>query len=100
MSGNLVSLPFAVNQTLRAQYITTSAAVSSRPPATRSIYLLDWIAYHKALGFEQIFLYTNDNTDRSDELLERLSLSSEIVWIDSRRMHKARGRSGRPITTL
>ena len=84
LSGNLVSLPFAVNQTLRAQYIARERCCIVATARNEGVYLLDWIAYHKALGFEQIFLYTNDNTDRSDELLERLSLSGEIVWIDSR----------------
>jgi len=37
------------------------------------VYLIDWIAYHKAIGFEHIFLYTNNNDDESDILLDILS---------------------------
>jgi hypothetical protein len=43
-------------------------------------YLLDWIAYHRSIGFDHIFLYTNDNTDGSDELLGLLAQAGEITW--------------------
>jgi hypothetical protein len=44
-------------------------------------YLLDWIAYHRSIGFDHIFLYTNDNTDGSDQLLSILSREGVITWI-------------------
>ena len=44
-------------------------------------YLLDWIAYHRAIGFEHFFLYTNDNTDGSDELLAALARHGIITWV-------------------
>jgi len=47
-------------------------------------YLLDWIAHHKAIGFEHIFLYTNDNTDGSDELLSLLARAGVITWLDNK----------------
>jgi hypothetical protein len=43
-------------------------------------YLLDWIAYHRGIGFDHIFLYTNDNSDGSDELLGLLARAGEITW--------------------
>jgi len=46
-------------------------------------YILDWIAYHRSVGFDHIFLYTNNNTDGSDELLALLAKSGEITWIDN-----------------
>ena len=46
-------------------------------------YLLEWIAYQRAIGFEHIFLYTNDNTDGSDELLHMLCHAGIITWFDN-----------------
>ena len=45
-------------------------------------YLLEWIAYHRSIGFDRIVLYTNDNTDGSDDLLGLLADAGEITWID------------------
>lgn len=36
-------------------------------------FLVQWIAHQRAIGVEEIFLYTNDNTDGSDVLLTRLA---------------------------
>ncbi len=44
-------------------------------------YLLDWLAYHRAVGFEHFFLYTNDNDDGSDALLAALANAGVITWI-------------------
>ncbi len=46
-------------------------------------YLLEWIAYHRAIGFEHIFLYTNDNSDGSDDLLRLLAGAGIINWFDN-----------------
>ena len=35
-------------------------------------FLLEWIAYHRAIGFDQFLIYTNDCTDGTDFLLDRL----------------------------
>jgi len=43
-------------------------------------YLTEWIAHHRAIGFEHIFLYTNDNTDGSDDLLQLLADAGIISW--------------------
>ncbi len=45
-------------------------------------YLLEWIAHHRAIGFDHIFLYSNNNTDGSDELLRLLAQAGRITWID------------------
>ncbi len=46
-------------------------------------YLVDWIAYHRAIGFEHIVIYTNDNRDGSDELLDCLSKHGIITWVEN-----------------
>ena len=47
------------------------------------IYLVEWVAYYLALGVEHIFLYSNDNNDGSDMLLDALSKHGFITWIDN-----------------
>jgi len=37
------------------------------------IYLLEWIAFQRAIGLADIFVYTNDNADGSDRLLTVLA---------------------------
>ncbi len=41
-------------------------------------YLLEWIAYHRLLGFDQLVIYSNDCTDGSDELLDALARAKVI----------------------
>lgn len=42
-------------------------------------FLLEWIAFHKVAGFTDIVVYSNDCTDGSDMLLDRLAAAGEIV---------------------
>ncbi len=44
-------------------------------------YLLDWIAYHQSIGFEHLFLYTNDNQDGSDPLLAALAAGGAVTLV-------------------
>jgi hypothetical protein len=46
-------------------------------------YLVDWIAYHRAIGFEHIVIYTNDNRDGSDDLLGLLAKHGIITWVSN-----------------
>jgi glycosyltransferase involved in cell wall biosynthesis len=41
-------------------------------------YLLEWIAYHRALGFDEIIVYENRSTDNSAELLENVAKAGII----------------------
>lgn len=45
------------------------------------IYLLDWLAHHKALGVQEFFIYSNDNDDGSDDLLAELDRNGDITWL-------------------
>ena len=47
------------------------------------VYFLEWLAYHRAIGFEHAFIYTNDNSDGSDGLLEALADAGEITLVRS-----------------
>ncbi|MFD1343483.1 glycosyltransferase family 2 protein [Litorisediminicola beolgyonensis] len=35
-------------------------------------YILEWVAYHRAIGFDDFLIYTNDCEDGTDEILGRL----------------------------
>ena len=48
-------------------------------------YLLDWLSYHRSLGFEHAFVYSNENGDGSDALLALLAQHGEITWIQNAR---------------
>lgn len=45
-------------------------------------YLFDWIAYHKAIGFDRICIVTNDCDDGSNELLGALADNGVIDHFD------------------
>jgi hypothetical protein len=44
-------------------------------------YLLEFVAHYRLLGFDQIFIVTNDNTDRTLELLEPLQVAGFLDYI-------------------
>jgi hypothetical protein len=48
-------------------------------------YLLEWLAYHLSIGFEHVFLYTNDNQDGSDALLGLLARHGVITLVRNER---------------
>jgi len=35
-------------------------------------YIVEWVAYHRAIGVDNFLIYTNDSTDGTDEILGRL----------------------------
>ncbi len=45
------------------------------------IYLLDWIAHHRAIGVEHFFLYSNDNDDASDRMLRSLAEAGIVTYL-------------------
>jgi hypothetical protein len=47
------------------------------------IYIMEWVAHYLALGFEHLFVYTNDNTDGTIELLTALSRHGIVTLIES-----------------
>ena len=47
------------------------------------VYLHEWIAYHKVIGFDDVLVYDNDSTDGSSEMLAELAghgLVTPIPW--------------------
>lgn len=46
-------------------------------------YLLEWIAHYRSIGVEHFFIYSNDNTDGSEALLNALAQAGVITWISN-----------------
>lgn len=44
--------------------------------------LLEWVAWHRLVGFDRIIVFSNDCTDGSDTLLDRLQ---DIGWLEHHR---------------
>lgn len=47
-------------------------------------YILEWLAYHKALGLDYIIVFENDSDDLTDVLLQRLAQLGEIDFVKNR----------------
>ena len=46
------------------------------------LVILEWVAHYRALGFDTLFVYTNDNIDGSDALLLALHDAGiiRLIW--------------------
>ena len=42
-------------------------------------FLLHWIAHHRLIGFDRIVVFTNDCSDGTDALLDRLAVMGEVL---------------------
>ena len=45
--------------------------------------ILEWLAYHRSIGLDTFYVYTNDNTDDSDGLLRILARHGIITLIEN-----------------
>ncbi|MDO5369573.1 glycosyltransferase family 2 protein [Paracoccus sp. (in: a-proteobacteria)] len=57
-----------------AQHFTLFTAVKNEAP-----FLLEWIAYHKVIGFDRIAIVSNPSSDMTNELLDALAGAGEII---------------------
>ncbi|MEW9920210.1 glycosyltransferase family 2 protein [Marimonas sp. MJW-29] len=46
-------------------------------------FLLEWIAYHRAIGFHHFLIYTNDCSDGTTEMLDRLAAMGIVTHVDN-----------------
>lgn len=53
-------------------------------------YILEWVAYHRAMGVDNFLIYTNDCSDGTSELLDRLQ---ELGVLQHRNNDKWKGNS-------
>ncbi|MCU4161321.1 glycosyltransferase family 2 protein [Acidiphilium sp. AL] len=79
--GYPASFPHIVNSFARRAIKPRRSACVVATARNEGIYLVEWIAYHRAIGFEHIFIYSNDNDDGSDKLLEALARNGVITWV-------------------
>ena len=86
-TGLLIPAGLAVHALARRQILPRRTACIIAAARNEGPYLLDWLAYHRAIGFEHVFLYTNENEDGSDELLTLLARAGEITLIENERTH-------------
>lgn len=71
----------------RVQPTRTAAAVVTAK--NEGCYLLECVAHNRAVGFEHVFIYTNDNSDGSDALLDALGRMPFVTVIRNEVGHLA-----------
>jgi len=60
-------------------------------------FLLEWIAYHKAIGFDEIVICSNPSNDGTEELLVALGEAAQVTHIRSLPVH---GRSAQQLASI
>ena len=78
------SMPQVLNYALLLRTKPSRRSAVAAAMRDDGISILEWIAYYRLLGFERIFIYTNDNIDGSDELLFALARAGVITLIWNR----------------
>src|SRR5579883_1900252 len=63
----------AVNLAAMASIAPTFPCALVATARNEGPFLLEWLAHHRAVGLKKIYLYTNDSTDGSTELLTKLA---------------------------
>jgi hypothetical protein len=72
-----------LNSSIRRNIRKTGSSCIVATARNEGVYIVEWVAYHLALGFEKIFLYTNNNQDESLGLLRELHDNGFIELIES-----------------
>ena len=83
LASHSVTLGHGIASAARAEVMPRKLVCIMAAARNEGIYLLDWIAYHRSIGVEDFFIYSNNNDDGSDDLLALLAEHSEITWIDN-----------------
>jgi hypothetical protein len=77
------SIPQCLNYLLRGRIRPRRRSVVLCAMRDDGIYILEWVAHYLALGFDHIVIYTNDNSDGSEELLRLLAAHGIITLIEN-----------------
>jgi hypothetical protein len=48
-------------------------------------YILEWVAYHKNLGFDRIVIYDNESTDSGARVMDALGRAGDHAYSPARR---------------
>lgn len=88
--------PDALTQAAAAPQMVLVSAVKNEAP-----FLLEWIAYHKRIGFTKIVIFSNTSSDGTEELLAALAAAGEIVHhhVDPRQNQSPQGAAVRMFET-
>ncbi len=77
MQNLLPKLP-ALENPLSREKITIVTTVRNEAP-----FLLEWIAYHRSIGVTDFLIYSNDCTDGTVEILDRLQQMGYVTRLDN-----------------
>jgi hypothetical protein len=77
------TIPQCLNYLLLGRLRSSRRSVVLVSMRDDGIYILEWVAHYKALGFDHIIVYTNDNSDGSEELLRLLAAHDVITLIEN-----------------
>jgi hypothetical protein len=83
IKGEYVSFPASCAISVRRAALPRRRAAILATARNEGLYILDWLAHHRAIGFDDFFIYSNDNIDHSDALLQALAEAGEIHWVRS-----------------
>ena len=83
LNGHPISVAHTLNALARAQVPPRRPVCVIATARNEGLYLLEWIAYHRCIGADALFIYSNDNSDGSDDLLRSLALAGQITWIEN-----------------
>ncbi|MCR9126557.1 MAG: glycosyltransferase family 2 protein [Rhodobacteraceae bacterium] len=65
--------PAATHEDARAHALAGPRAAIIACMKNEAPYILEWLAHHRAIGFTDFVIYTNDCSDGTDHLLDRLA---------------------------
>lgn len=74
----------AANLALLRQIRPTKTVAVVATVRDEGLYLVEWLAFYRAIGVREFFVYSNDNADRSDELLRALARGGFIRLLRNR----------------
>ncbi|MEM7545062.1 MAG: glycosyltransferase family 2 protein [Pseudomonadota bacterium] len=66
------------DQPLPNDKITVITGMKNEAP-----FILEWIAYHKSIGVTDFLVYTNDCTDQTNAILDRLQAMGHLTRLDN-----------------
>jgi hypothetical protein len=79
--GEDISFPHICNVLLRQSVHPGRDVCIVATAHNKGLYLLEWIAYHRLIGVQSLYLYSSDNSDGSDALIAALHRAGELIAI-------------------
>lgn len=70
-------------RTIRANVIPSKDFCILATARNEGIYLAEWIAYHKSIGFDGFFIYINDCQDNSKKILSEFQKNNIVKYYES-----------------